>query len=289
MNEDQIIARAQHEVGTRRAIEAARRGNSLGGGVRRWLPPALALAVLLAFFAAPTPLPRKLLLAMSGVCSLRPGHSYFAGGIQLPLESRMIGIYGGFLLTLACLLAFKRVGAHRLGGKTGAGLLLLLFASMVFDGINSTLAELRLSHLYAPTNALRLVTGLFAGIALAPLLVWLLGLVAAAPTEGRQRAVIRSPWELLAPLALNAVFAWMVINAHAALFYPIALIGVAGVVAVLTGAAMLPVLLIGGLEGRVTQARQLVVPGALAALAAFAILGGMAGLRWTLTGSFSGV
>ena len=285
MNEDQLIARAQHEVGARRAIEAARRGDPLGGGVWRRLPPVLALAVLLAFFATPAPLPRKLLLAMGGVCSLRPGHSYFAGGIQLPLESRMIGIYGGFLLTLASLLAFKRVGAHRLGGKAVAGLLLLLFASMVFDGINSTLAELRLSHLYAPTNALRLVTGLLAGIAVAPFLVWLLGMVGASPVAPARPALVRSPWELLAPLAINAVFAVVVMSERAAFFYPIALVGVGGVVALLTGVALLVVLLLSGLEGRVTRPRQLVGPGALALLVAFAVLAGMAALRRSVTAS----
>src|SRR6266545_4250576 len=99
---EQVIARARQEIAARQAVQRVQ----AWGGVWRWLPPGLVVAVLLAFLAAPAPLPRKLLLAMGGVCALRPAHSYFAGNVQLPLESRMIGIYGGFMLTLALLLAF---------------------------------------------------------------------------------------------------------------------------------------------------------------------------------------
>ena len=81
---DQIIARAQGEVASRRAAGRERRW----GGRWPWLLSTLVLAVLVAFLAAPQPLPRKLLLAMGGVCGLRPAHSYFAGGIQLTIESR---------------------------------------------------------------------------------------------------------------------------------------------------------------------------------------------------------
>ena len=171
-NEEQIVARARQEVAARRSAVAGRRSSAMGGSWR-WLPPALLLATLVAFFSMPGPLPHKLFLAMGGVCSLRPSHSYFAGTLQLPLESRMTGISGGFLLTLAVLLLLGRLGARRLGGRASLGLLALMFATMVFDGLNSTLAELDLPHLYAPTNLLRLAIGLLSGIALAPLLVWL--------------------------------------------------------------------------------------------------------------------
>ena len=101
MNEDQIIARAQRDVAARRLAAVEHRW----GGPWRLLLPALVLAVLVAFLVAPAPLPRKLLLAMGGVCGLRPTHSYFVGGVQLPLEARMTGIYGGFLLTFVVPLA----------------------------------------------------------------------------------------------------------------------------------------------------------------------------------------
>ena len=278
VNEDQIIARARQEVAARQMQVAEQQW----GGRWRWLLPALVLAVLIAFIATPAPLPRKLLLAMGGVCALRPAHSFFAGGVQLPLESRMTGIYGGFTLTLIVLLAFRRLGARRPSSKLVIGILVLFFTSMAFDGINSTLAELGLPHLYRPTNMLRLLTGLLSGIAIAPVLVWLLGIVAVPRTDAPPRAVVRSFWELAALLALNAGFAALVVDGRAAFYYPTALISVLGVVGVLAIVALLVILAISGLAGRVTHLRQVMAPGALALLVAFAVLASTAAARWAL-------
>ena len=279
-NEEQIVARARQEVAARRSAVTDRRSVA-PVGIWRWLPPALLLAALVAFFSMPGPLPHKLFLAMGGVCSLRPSHSYFAGNLQLPLESRMTGIYGGFALTLAALLLFGCLGALRLGGKVSLGLLALMFATMVFDGLNSTLAELDLPHLYAPTNLLRLATGLLSRIALAALLVWLWGMVGAPRTGAARRSVLRSPWELLALLALNAEFAGLVVAGHVAFYYPVVLISVVGVIGMMAGVLMLVILPMAGLDGRVTRPGQIAVPGMVAVLLAIVVLAGTAVLRWT--------
>lgn len=284
MKEDQIVARARQEVAARQREASEQRW----GSPWRWLLPALILAMLIAFIAAPAPLPRKLLLAMGGVCGLRPAHSYFVGGVQLPLEARMTGIYGGFLLAFVVLLAFRRLGAWRLGSPLVISILALFFMSMAFDGVNSTLAELGLPHLYMPTNLLRLLTGLLSGIAIAPLLLWLLSVVATPREPGVSHAVVRAPWELVAPLAINAIFAALVLDGRAVFYYPIALVSTVGIVGVLTIIALLVILAISGLAGRVTQVRQLVAPGALALLVAFAILAATATARWTFIASLAG-
>jgi uncharacterized membrane protein len=277
MNEDQIIARAQRDITARRMAAVERRW----GGSWRWLLPALVLTVLVAFLAAPAPLPRKLLLAMGGVCGLRPAHSYFVGGVQLPLEARMTGIYGGFLLTFIALLAFRRLGVWRLGSRFVIGILALFFASMALDGLNSTFTDLGLMHFYESTNLTRLLTGLLSGIAIAPFLLWLLGVVATPREPGVSHAVVRSPWELIAPLAINAIFAALVLDGRAAFYYPIALVSVGGIVGVLAITALLVILTISGLGGRVTHIRQVIAPGALALLVAFMVLGATATARWT--------
>ena len=281
MKEDQILARARQEIAARQAQEAEQAWN----GATRWLWPGLALAALLAFLAAPLSLPRKLLLAMGGVCGLRPAHSYFAGGVQLPMESRMVGIYGGFSLTFIILLALRRLGARRLGSRLVLGILALFFASMAFDGVNSTLTDLGLPHLYQSTNVTRLVTGLLSGIAIAPFLVWLLGVVATPRSEAPARAVVRSLWELVLPLALNAGFAALVMTERAAFYYPIALLSVGGVLATMTIAALLAVLSISGMDGRVTRPRQVLAPASVALLITFAVLAATAAARWTVTPS----
>ena len=284
MNEDQIIAHARQEVAARQKAAVERRW----GGPWRWLLPALVLVVLVAFLATPAPLPRKLLLAMGGVCALRPAHSYFVGGVQLPLEARMIGIYGGFLLTFTVLLAFRRLGARRPGSPLVIGILAICFMSMAFDGVNSTLAELGLPHLYAPTNLLRLLTGLLSGIAIAPFLLWLLSVVATPQEPGVSYAVVRSPWELIVPLAVNGGFVALVLDGRATFYYPIALVSVLGIVGVLAMTALLVILAISDLAGRVTQIRQLVAPSALALLVAFTVLGATATARWTFIASLAG-
>jgi uncharacterized membrane protein len=276
-NEDQIIARARQEVAARRTAGAHQ--------LWRWLLPTLVLAVLVTFFVTPVPLPRKVLLAMGGVCGLRPTHSYFAGGVQLPLESRMTGIYGGFLLTSALLLACGRVGARQLGRRLIIGILVVFFASMALDGINSSLAEFGVLHLYEPTNTLRLVTGLLSGIAIAPLMVWLVDAVALPREKGAQQPAVRSPWELAAPLLLNAGFGLLVGAEQAVFYFPIALISVAGVVGVLALVALLVILTLSGLAQHVTHLGQMVTPGALAILIAFAVLAATAAARWTVTAS----
>jgi uncharacterized membrane protein len=284
MNEDQIIARAQHDVAARRTAAVERRWR----GPWRWLLPALVLAVLVVFLATPAPLPRKLLLAMGGVCGLRPAHSYFVGGVQLPLEARMTGIYGGFLLTFSVLLAFRRFGARRLGSPLIFGILALFFMSMAFDGVNSTLAELGLVHLYESTNLTRLLTGLLSGITIAPFLLWLLSVVATPRESGVSHAVVRPPWELAVPLAINAIFAALVLDGRAAFYYPIALLSVVGIVGVLAITALLVILAISGLAGRVTQVRQVVAPSALALLVGFVILAATATARWTFIAGLAG-
>ena len=163
--------------------------------------------------------------------------------------------------------------------------LTVMFMSMVVDGLNSTMAEINVLHLYTPTNPLRLVTGLLSGIALAPLLVWLLSLVGAPPTGRRLRAVLRSPWELVTLLGVSGAFAALVVDGRAALYYPVALISVAGVVSMMAGMLMLVIMLMAGLDGRVTRARQVVMPGAVGLLLTFAILAATAALRWTGMGS----
>jgi uncharacterized membrane protein len=234
---DQIIARARQEAATRRAAELARRW----GGRWFWLLPALALSIVVAFLATPLPLPRKLLLAMGGVRGLRPAHSYFTGGIQLPLESRMVGIYRGFMVTLITLVAMGRLGARRLASRPTLLLLIGFFISMAIDGVNSTLADLGLPHPYTSTNITRLITGLLAGLAIAPFLVWLLGVVTAPSEVDTRRPLLRAPWEVVLPLVANAAFAAMVMWEQAIFYYPIALVSVGGVVLALTLVTLLVV------------------------------------------------
>lgn len=278
---EEIIARAQQQIATRRQTEAKQGWT----GVWRWFPPVAALGALAVFVAAPGALPQKLFWFMGGVCGLRPTHSYFAGGVQLPIESRMLGIFGGFSVTLLTLLALRRWGARQLGSMLTIAILALFFLSMAFDGVNSTLYEFGGPYLYAPTNTGRLITGLLSGIAIAPFILWLLNLIAMPKDTVAPRRIVQTPWELALPLGLNALFALLVMSGSALAYYPVALLSVGGVVLVTSSAVLLMVISISGLDGRIMRARQLATPGMIALLGAVLFLAGTAALRWSMIGS----
>lgn len=280
MREDEIVARARREVAARQVGEHA----EPKGWIANWALPASALAVVLTYFATPVPLPRKLLLAMSGVCSLRPAHSYFAGALQLPLEARMLGIYGGFLLSTAVLLLLGRFRARSFGSVSMIGVLLVMFGSMVVDGINSTLAEVGAPFLYTPTNEVRLLTGLLAGIAMSAVITWLIGGIVLPRSSLREQPTIRGIRDLLAPLALCAMFAALVVQEHRSLYYPVAGIAVGGIMTALTAVGLLVVLRIRGQRTIALHPRALWAPASLALMLAFATLGLTAVVRWRLGG-----
>jgi len=283
MNEEQIVAQAQQRVAARRAQHAAPSGGNL------WTKLLLGLvgAVLIAFLLYPAPLPQKLFAAMGGVCGLRPSHSYFAGGVQLPLESRMTGMYGGVSITLGWLLLTRRLGATRPGTPAVIALLAVMFLSMVADGVNSTMTDLGLPHPYSSTNMTRIVTGLLSGVSIAIILAWIVAAVA-RPPEKPPTLLFAAPRALLAPLGLCVLFGLLVVSQQPWGYVPIALLSVGGIVLALAGALLLPVLLVGGWSERVTAPRQLLTPGALALLFAFSVLTGTAALRWSLVGLLDG-
>lgn len=279
MNEEQIVARAQQLVAARRK----RRGAP--PGISRWAMALLGLTllVLLAFLLFPAPLPQKLLWAMGGVCGLRPAHSYFAGSVQLPLEARMTGIYGGVSITLGWLFFSRRLGATRPGSRSVLLILGLMFLSMAVDGVNSTITDLSFPHPYTSTNLTRIVTGLLAGVSIAAVLAWVVAAVARPAVQPPKR-LFSAPHELLAPLGLCALFGVLVVSQQPWSYYPIALLSVGGIVLTVAGSLLLPVLLIGGWSNRVSAPRLLVGPGTLALLLAFALLAATASFRWSIVG-----
>ncbi len=147
-----------------------------------WLSPSLVALVLTALILAlDVSLPNlpgaqngligRLMAFMAGVCPQRPSHSYFLGGVQLPLEARMMGMFGGVTLGVVELTTLGRRRTQRWPRLPVALALLLGFGVMVFDGLNALLFDLGLPHAYAPDLRMRLATGVLAGIAMAFALV----------------------------------------------------------------------------------------------------------------------
>ena len=105
-----------------------------------------------------------------GVSAQRPSHSIFLAGEQLPLEARMGGIFLGFLCGLVMLALLGRLRARRTPSGALFPACVALVALTGLDGLNAFLFDGNLPHLYAPSTAARLLTGLAAGLGLAGLL-----------------------------------------------------------------------------------------------------------------------
>jgi len=96
-----------------------------------------------------------------GLCHQLPERSLFGGSAQVPVCARDTGIYVGFIVSLLVLAALQR---NRPTGLPSLGVSLLLLGMlmvMVVDGV------LSYAGIRETTNAMRLITGLAAGYAMA--------------------------------------------------------------------------------------------------------------------------
>ena len=169
----------------------------------------------------------RLSVLMSGICPQRPSHSYTLGGIQLPLEARMMGMFGGFTVGALVLGTISRKRMHHWPRLPVALALVVGVALMAFDGLNAFFFDLHWPHAYIPDLRLRLLTGLLTGMAMAFFLVPVLAEVG-MPAEEDSAAL---GWHDLGWVAAgSAFFGLLVASGWQALLAPVALIGVSGVV-----------------------------------------------------------
>jgi uncharacterized membrane protein len=219
-----------------------------------------------------------------GVSAQRPSHSVFLGGEQLPLEARMGGIFLGFLCSVALVIGLGRLRASR----PPAGALGLACWTLValtgLDGLNAFFFDGGLAHLYAPNVALRLLTGLGAGLGLGLMSVPVVASVVwSQPTD---EASIEDPVELLAALAMAGLVGALLLAGVGVLVWPFALAMLAGVI-VAFGVANLYMLVLA--TGRLRQAATLanLAGGLIGSLGLTLVeLGALSGLRSLLIAAF---
>ncbi len=249
-----------------------------------WLWPVVLVAGAIVFLAAPGPYGHTAHEVLHGLCAQTPSHTISIGGQPLPFDSRMTGIYGGVLITLGVLIAKNAVFRYGALSKGSMAILVMLVAGMAVDGFNSLFHDLMIWHPYAPSNAMRLVTGYGTGCALAIGLSWLLGsstwkMSTAQPTVGGWRdfvgpmagllafgaaLLVRPDWSRLPITVLLVVSAWITI----------ALL------------MLVIVLLTARLDERVRRVEQLHVPGAIAAVLAIAAMLLLATFRFWVERTF---
>jgi uncharacterized membrane protein len=247
-------------------------------------------ATLLAFLLAPLSLAEKLAALAAGVCAQRPDHSYFMGGVQLPLEARMGGIFAGFLVGVLFLFWAGREQAGLLPPPATQGLLLGFVALMGIDGLNALVYDLGGPALYRPQNALRLATGLLCGLAMALLAVPVLA--AALWHDWDPEPSLASPVELAGPFCLLALVQVATMSGIPVLLFPVALLTLLGLLAAFAVGNSYAWVLLSRREGRASTWREALPPllgGVLVAFYELLALGALRawaeatlGVRWVV-------
>ena len=226
------------------------------------------------------------------ICHRIDERSFHIHDRQLPLCARCTGEFyaAGLSLFLCGILSPRKSGMP--GWKLGAPLLFFL-AAFGIDGVNSYLYLLKEStgglenipNLYTPNNTLRLFTGSGMGIALASILfpafnqsVW------RAPDPGR--ALNWKKLGLLVGIVLPVNLA--VLTENLFVLYPVAIMSVLGVLALLILVFSMAWLLMMRQENAFTSLKQMWMPFLAGTTLAFLLIGVIDLLRFTLTGTWGG-
>jgi uncharacterized membrane protein len=179
---------------------------SAGCDRRPLLVGGFAAIVLVGFLLLPGNLAWKTHVVLHGLCAQRPSHSLQIGGVTLPMDARMTGIYLGAAVTILWLIAARRLRATRVPSLAVLAVLALFVVALAVDGFNALLVDLRFPTPYEPSKTLRMATGILGGTSLGVTLGHLFA--ASMWAEGtRQRAVVTRPIELLTPIGVSGVVA----------------------------------------------------------------------------------
>jgi uncharacterized membrane protein len=246
-----------------------------------------ALAIIgllvLAFLLAPWPLLVKLRALSFGLDPQRPAHSHFLGGIQLPLEARKMGIYGGFVLTVAYLGWLGRGRSTHLPPVRVLLVLAGFIGAMAIDGTNNFLHDLGLPHLYAPDNQLRLATGLLTGFAMGAVIWPIFNLTFWGEQPGSPS--VASFRELLLGLVPCATLFGIEVSGFGLALVPLAILGGLGVVSLVAVLNMIVVLVVTQHEGRARSEWDAAVPALVGLSLTLAELGGLGAIRYAMFGT----
>jgi uncharacterized membrane protein len=273
-----IELRKQQEHDLREQVEQERAARE-----RPWQYIFLSVlgALLLALFLAPgASLEWKLYAIVHGLVAQQ--HNVFLDGRQLPICARNIGIYSGFLITLAYLWVGGRRYAGRLPAKSLMALLGAFVLIMAVDGFNSLFGTIGQPQLYLSRNDLRTVTGAGMGITMAAAFLFVFNRSLRQNVDKRQPVM---GWrDLGVVLALNGLMTLAVYSGLGLLYWPLAFLSFFGLVGQLFVINVLIVSLLMGYGNSITSMRELARPATFALLTNLLIIGALALLRFASEG-----
>ncbi len=258
----------------------AHRQLDTSGQARHYLFPMVVIGLVLLFLAAPWSWQHKAHVALHGLCAQTPSHTLLLGGDALPFDSRMTGIYGGFLSTMIVLVAIGRHRAARMPGLPVIGTLVLLVGAMAVDGFNSLFVDMMRPHLYQPDNRLRLITGIGTGIALATILCFLFA-VSLWQRPNMKQQVLRGR-DLLLVLPAQIPFILLVLSGIGWLAFPMTLLLVLAALLVLSSLALVAIVLFRYIDCTFTKSSELQGVATLAIVVAVIAMAALSGGRFVL-------
>ena len=266
------------------------RSNNL---IRWFVPLAAILAFSAWFYIAPPGLLGKADAIGYAICHRIDERSFQIGDRQLPLCARCTGEFyaAGIALIFFALVSKKQSGMP--GWKVGAPLI-LFFLAFGIDGSNSYLYLLKqtsggvfdnIPNLYIPNNTLRLFTGSGMGIALASILF---------PAFNQSTWAVNDPspalsWKKLGILTGIVILVNLLILTDSPIvLYPIAILSVLGVLALLIIVFSMAWLLIMRQENVFDSLTQMWLPFLAGTTLALLMITAIDLLRFKLTGTWGG-
>jgi len=228
----------------------------------------------------------------AAVCHRIPSHSFFIEEHQLPLCQRCSGTFPGALTGLLVQWAVWRRRRSQRFPPWRMFVVLAVFAGIwALDGFNSyttMLGDRPVGLLgYAPQPWLRLLSGVLMGMGMSVILVPAFNQIMWA--DGEAAAPLRSWSELAFLVVVELAMAGVIYLLEPVLLYPVALYGVAGVVAMfICLGAMLFVMALGR-DSVLTSWRKAWLPLVWGLVFALVVIGAMNFLRVLITGTIEGV
>jgi len=258
----------------------------------RFLVPIAALLVFAAWFSfTPPGLLGKADAVGYAICHRIDERSFQIGDRQLPLCARCTGEFyaAGISLLFFAIVSPRKSGMP--GWRLGAPLLLFL-AAFGIDGTNSFLYLLKqtsggaldqIPNLYIPNNTLRLFTGSGMGIALASILYPAFNQSAWKDPDPERALSWRKLGSLIGIILLIDL---AVLTEHPIILYPIAILSVLGVLALLILVFSMVWLLIMRQENEFASLSQMWLPFLAGTTLAFLMISAIDLLRFSLTGTW---
>ncbi|MEP7288260.1 MAG: DUF2085 domain-containing protein [Chloroflexota bacterium] len=259
--------------------------------IPRWLAGAVAVFAVIVLFvwmeSTPPGIDGKIDAVGYAICHRIPARSFLINGMPMPLCARCTGIYLGVMTSFLIAVASGRTKVSRLPPIRVLVALGLFVVVMGLDGINSYI------HLfpggtgvYEPHNWLRLVTGMYCGVALFNFIFPIFNnIVWRNADPGRN---LNSARELLGVCAVCACVIVLVLTERPVFLWVFGVLSTIGVAMMLTMIGTVLFLTVFRLDKFATRWQHLAIPLLAGLTIALIEVGAIDMLRLALTGTWNG-